>query len=361
MFKINFAVMKLMVVMMIIIERASAAKLGSYGADPSKVSVSGVSSGANMAVQLHVGFSSTFMGVGAVAGAPYYCAQGSLLRATTFECSTIGNPANVDIPFLKATTEYFASVGKVDATSNMMSDRAYIFSGTQDIIVQSGLVQKLEDYYKEFVPAANIKTVYSVPAGHALITDDYGSSCGSNSSPYINDCDYNQAFEILDHTYGNLKAPTSSTAAKGQLLSFEQTEFFPVTCQPILPMGPTGYVYIPTGCVSTKSEKDKRYINEHLLIVFLDQLFRYCKLHVALHGCLQTTASICNDFFTKTGYNEVGELNDIIILYPQALINPLLGNPLGCWDWWGYTNSAYAVKTGWEMQAIKGMIDRILL
>ncbi|XP_038066214.1 uncharacterized protein LOC119736247 [Patiria miniata] len=319
MFETRFAVMKLMIVMMVFIGRANAAVLGSYGADPSKVSVSGVSSGANMAVQLHVGFSSTFMGVGAVAGAPYYCAQGSVLRATTLECSTKGNPANVDIPYLKSKTESYASSGKVDATSNMASDRVYIFSGTRDEVVQRGLVGKLVEYYKGFVPATNIKTVYNVPAGHAFITEDYGSSCGSNSSPYINDCDYDQAFEILNHIYGNLQQPTSSTTANGQLLSFSQSEFFPFYSSLYRPMAYTGYVYIPTGCVSTQN----------------------CKLHVAFHGCSQTTLSIGDDFYTKTGYNEVGELNNIIILYPQALINTWLVNPLGCWDWWGYKDSDY--------------------
>ena len=41
----------------------------------------------------------------------------------------------------------------------------------------------------------------------------------------------------------------------------------------------------------------------------------------------------------KTGYNEVGELNNIIILYPQAV--SIIGNPNGCWDWWGYNNAFY--------------------
>lgn len=40
-----------------------------------KASVSGVSSGAYMAVQLHVAYSETFMGVGSIAGGPYFCAE----------------------------------------------------------------------------------------------------------------------------------------------------------------------------------------------------------------------------------------------------------------------------------------------
>ena len=41
----------------------------------------------------------------------------------------------------------------------------------------------------------------------------------------------------------------------------------------------------------------------------------------------------------NAGYNEVGELNNIIILYPQAIAT--VSNPNGCWDWWGYTVTFY--------------------
>jgi poly(3-hydroxybutyrate) depolymerase len=54
--------------------------LPAYGADPA-VTVSGISSGGFMAVQLHVAHSSTVKGAGVLAGGPYYCAQGNLWAA----------------------------------------------------------------------------------------------------------------------------------------------------------------------------------------------------------------------------------------------------------------------------------------
>jgi len=45
-------------------------------------------------------------------------------------------------------------------------------------------------------------------------------------------------------------------------------------------------------------------------------------------------------FARNAGYNEVGELNNIIIIYPQATPTNAT-NPYGCWDWWGYTVSYY--------------------
>jgi len=41
---------------------------GRYKVDRSKISVSGISSGGAMAPQMHVAYSSVFMGVGIVAG-----------------------------------------------------------------------------------------------------------------------------------------------------------------------------------------------------------------------------------------------------------------------------------------------------
>src|SRR4051812_33448271 len=54
-----------------------------------EVTVSGVSGGAYMAVQFHVAHSSTVKGVAAIAGGPYYCAQGSLWTAY-YNCMTPG-------------------------------------------------------------------------------------------------------------------------------------------------------------------------------------------------------------------------------------------------------------------------------
>ena len=44
-------------------------------------------------------------------------------------------------------------------------------------------------------------------------------------------------------------------------------------------------------------------------------------------------------FARNTGYNEVGELNNIIILYPQSIADNIILNPMGCWDYTGYTGS----------------------
>ena len=33
------------------------------------------------------------------------------------------------------------------------------------------------------------------------------------------------------------------------------------------------------------------------------------------------------------GFNEWADAHDLVVLYPQAVADSLLGNPNGCWDW----------------------------
>ena len=59
----------------------AADRLPAYKGDPQGTSVSGLSSGAFMAVQYQVAFSASVKGAGIVAGGPYYCAAGIALNA----------------------------------------------------------------------------------------------------------------------------------------------------------------------------------------------------------------------------------------------------------------------------------------
>ena len=58
----------------------STQRLGQYQIEPGKNSISGLSSGAFMTVQLHLAHSSRFCGAGIVAGGPYRCAESFLCR-----------------------------------------------------------------------------------------------------------------------------------------------------------------------------------------------------------------------------------------------------------------------------------------
>ena len=50
-----------------------------------------------------------------------------------------------------------------------------------------------------------------------------------------------------------------------------------------------------------------------------------------------------NIYTVHAGYLEVAELNDIIVIFPQA-IQQTISNPQGCWDWWGLVKFQFNLK-----------------
>jgi poly(3-hydroxybutyrate) depolymerase len=76
-------------------------------------------------------------------------------------------------------------------------------------------------------------------------------------------------------------------------------------------------------------------------------------VHVAFHGCKQSGER----FPREAGYNRWAETNQLVVLYPQ--VKASLFNPRGCWDWWGYTNAAYATKEGTQIRAVWAMLERL--
>ena len=71
-------------------------------------------------------------------------------------------------------------------------------------------------------------------------------------------------------------------------------------------------------------------------------------------------------FVENSGYIEWAQSNRLIVLFPQVV--PRYGwtgglawvfNPRGCWDWWGYTDSEYATRSGRQIKAIQAMIERL--
>src|SRR5215831_4565115 len=120
----------------------AAPPLGSYNADIKESSISGISSGAFMAVQFGVAWSSIVKGVGVIAGGPFYCAQGTATDAVlgnlgpeltaTGPCMK-GPPPDLEPLFEK--TDEWARRGDIDDPRNIVHQRIYIFAGYNDSIV----------------------------------------------------------------------------------------------------------------------------------------------------------------------------------------------------------------------------------
>jgi poly(3-hydroxybutyrate) depolymerase len=321
----------------------SAERLKSFGADLSQTTVSGLSSGAFMAHQFHVAFSGIVRGAGIVAGGPYYCAQNQIVLALK-QCMQTYMGAPDPARLLRIARDY-AEQQRIDPLDNLKDQRVYIYSGTSDNTVAATVVDAARRFYLlAGVPADSIEYRHDVPSGHAMITDDFGSSCSATRAPYIDNCNYDQAGAILKRLYPDLKPRAGE--APGKIVMFDQTEFFPAGSGgglfPLpgpgggtLSLNDSGYLYVPTACADTQG----------------------CRVHVVFHGCKQTPEDIQDTYVRHAGYNRWAETNNIIVLYPQA--KHASANPEGCWDWWGYSGPDYVTKTGPQMAAVRAMLDRL--
>jgi predicted esterase len=159
--------------------------LGPFSIQSNSITVSGVSSGAYMANQMHVAYSSTIQGAAIFAGGPFYCAEGTILFAETI-CMD-GTGGGPQVSKLIELTRSDEALGYVDPTSNLRDDHVYIFSGKLDTLVNPSVVKALEKYYEAFVDVDHIVTEYTQPAEHCIPTLDYkeGEECDLLSTPYI--------------------------------------------------------------------------------------------------------------------------------------------------------------------------------
>jgi poly(3-hydroxybutyrate) depolymerase len=319
---------------------AAAERLPALGADGG-VTVSGVSSGAFMAVQVHVAHSATVRGAGAIAGGPYGCAQGSLWTALT-RCMDPGPWSTLPQPQrLADIARGLAKSGAIDPLERLAGAKVWLFSGTRDDTVSPEVVESLRRFYLAAAPTADVALENGVPAGHGMVTESDGNECSTTRPPFIVDCHYDAAGILLEHLLGRLQAPDAQH--DGRMLAFDQGEFA-AGSPAAISMAESGRVFVPDACARER-----------------------CRVHVVFHGCRQSEDQIGERFVLEAGYNRWAAANRLIVLYPQTV--PRYGfsfdarnfvlNPKGCWDWWGYTGPAYATQQGPQVRAVAAMIGRL--
>ncbi|KAI5459539.1 putative polyhydroxybutyrate depolymerase [Mariannaea sp. PMI_226] len=321
------------------IVNVSGATLGAYNVDPNSISVSGLSSGGFMAAQLGVAYSSTFkVGFGVFAGGPYDCAR----NQAYYTCMSNQNPSiTTPVANMKAW-----SGSKIDPVTNLQERKIYMWTGSSDTTVGPNVMKQLQSQLANFDASSNVSYITTSGAVHTFPTDFNGAgdnSCSLSASPYISNCNYDGAGAVLQWMYGTLAAKNSGTLS-GSTVSFSQTGAYTASG-----MDSTGYLYIPAACQSGSTT--------------------VCKLHVALHGCLQSYSSIGSKFIDNTGYNKWADTNNIIILYPQAVPDSSshtiwsglpLPNPNGCWDWVGWYGTNADQLGGVQMLAIVNQVSQIV-
>jgi poly(3-hydroxybutyrate) depolymerase len=314
-----------------------AGRLRAYGADPAQVTVSGVSAGGYMAAQFAVAHSALVRGVGVVAGGPYGCAAGDPRRALD-ACLRGAPDARVAI----AEARRLAALRWIDSTENLKRTRAWLLAGGADAVVARTVVEAARDFFAHFNPAAT-HFEFVPRLGHGMPTRASGVACEASASPFLNRCGDDAAARMLEYLYGTV---AGGRHGRGRLERFRQGEFLSPWRRVWLlsSLDREGYVFVPEQCAAGA----------------------HCRVHIALHGCRQGVQDVGEAFVRDAGYNDWAAANDTIVLYPQVkpvrpnwLLAWLPNNPLGCWDWWGYTGPDYAVKSGAQIAALRAMVERV--
>ncbi|MGH6797994.1 MAG: hypothetical protein ACREDI_06385, partial [Roseiarcus sp.] len=135
-----------------------AGALPSLNAAIEETSISGISSGAYMAVQFGTAWSSIVKGVGVVAGGPFYCAQASAsdfwtgyslpLMIATGPCTRGPAP---DLTVFVDEADKKAASGEIDPLSNLGRQKIYIFHGYNDSVVAEPVTDATAEFYRHYL------------------------------------------------------------------------------------------------------------------------------------------------------------------------------------------------------------------
>lgn len=317
----------------------AAVPLPQLNIDTTQTSVSGLSSGGFMANQLGYAYSATFKGVGVFAGGPYMCAGHSNYTACMYNASISSSMLST----MQADLNNWSGTA-IDSKANVAAQKIYLFVGNSDYTVGVNPMNGVQTQYTaNGVTSANLDYIKRDSTAHVFPTDfdsTGNNACSSSASPYISNCGYDGAKAALTKFYGTLNARNNAPAASNYI-EFDQTAF-----TSNVGMAATGWVYVPAACAAGET----------------------CKVHVALHGCVQNYATVGDKFVRNTGYTRWADTNHIVVLFPQTRVDNSshatsasgsLANANGCWDWIGWYGSNFAQKAGTQAAAIKAMVDRL--
>ena len=318
---------------------SAVVSLPALNVDTTNITVSGMSSGAAMAVQMGYAYSATFKGVGVFAGSPYACQNHYAYTA----CQNNSVISTAMLNVMQADINTWSSAGAIDNKANVAGQNIYLFVGAIDGVVGPHPMQAVQtQYVSNGVPSVSL--IQRANTAHVFPTDfaaTGNNACNWSLSPFIANCSYDGAKAVLSQFYGTLNARNNAPAA-ANYLQFNQNEFTSNRG-----MAPTGWVYVPAVCANGATK---------------------CKLHVAFHGCAQNYATIGDKFIKNTGYTRWADTNAIVVLFPQTQAdnmayptpaNGTASNPNGCWDTIGFYSTGYANQAGPQLSAIKAMVDRI--
>jgi hypothetical protein len=348
------------------------------------VTISGISSGADAAVQFHVANSDIINGSAIFAGQAYGCAVHRFATEPQFGClnqsydrrgpgcdgmpwgpapcyDCDGGPNSQTVTYDHCKIPNFPQLTQIDVLlkyardleangdipplSYLEDDSVYLYRGTKDDVYVDGSVNNTLAFFQ----ALNISSFHfeaAVPSAHCwpstAISPDEGK-CGGSFT--LQNCGYDGAGAALQFLYGgSLIIPSNiSYLIPNNLIMFYQFHYSLDT--PWAGQGKQGYVYIPSYCNNGP-----------------------CRLHVALHGCGMSASnpSMGMNFVYFTGLNAWAEANNLVILYPQMggfidynITAPAAQLEAACFDGYGQSGVDYASTSGPQMLSIRNMISAL--
>jgi len=298
------------------------------GGNASEVSISGVSSGAAMAVQYAVGHSASISGVGSIAGPPWGCANGSVSQSiNTCMCGRQDPDNKIDVAW------GLAASGKIDALSASSTPlrlkRSYVFQSPADVTVVEKSGKTSLAFLSSFIghdPQADWGNAAdgSNKAGHGIIAPDrHNDSCQASDSDttYIRHCGAeDNAGKLFHALYDDGDAPFDPSARVDEI---PETEVWWFEQQPLIDLVKPSTAVAPDDCWwewlcfwTFKNERRKNFDMAEKGRIYIPPSCRQpgssCRVHIALHGCKQAR----DDFATKAGYNNWAEHYKVIVVYP---------------------------------------------
>ncbi|ODM98786.1 hypothetical protein Ocin01_07902 [Orchesella cincta] len=301
-----------------------------------KISVSGHSSGAVAATQFYLSHSDLIDGIAVFSTMQYHCAGGGIVRLVP----CLRGRKNVSESVDKAR-EYDRD-GLIDPLENLKARKHYLHHGSRDVIIHFDNGVHAYEFFKQF--SDNVRfhqsdSNHAVPTKHCGIHCMYGT-VGSGCSK----CDFSAVFEGLNYIYdGTLQEPTATTCRAAQpndgIKLVDQSEFlFPFDSN--VSLNPEAVLYTPRQCRANSS---------------------MCTLHVAFHGCRHSIQNDGMEYIKCSGYIEMADANNMIVLFPQIKQSRVDTITLfHCWDLHGYTGPLYGTKLGSQNQVVYNMIRRIM-
>lgn len=79
----------------------------------------------------------------------------------------------LDINELISDAQQFAKQGEIDNLSNLKGDHVFVYSGTEDTVVNPKVVQATEQFYQAV--GCNVTSEFSIASEHTLPTTYFGN------------------------------------------------------------------------------------------------------------------------------------------------------------------------------------------